>query len=41
MISQIFVKASDVFVLPSLWEGMPLAILEAQSTGAFTMRSIR
>ncbi|HGB9535922.1 TPA: glycosyltransferase family 4 protein [Escherichia coli] len=26
-------KASDVFVLPSLWEGMPLAILEAQSTG--------
>ncbi|MBB1481807.1 glycosyltransferase family 4 protein [Pseudoalteromonas sp. SG41-2] len=22
----------DVFVLPSLWEGMPLAILEAQST---------
>jgi glycosyltransferase involved in cell wall biosynthesis len=26
-------KALDVFVLPSLWEGMPLAILEAQSTG--------
>lgn len=26
-------KASDVFVLPSLWEGMPLAILEAQATG--------
>ncbi|ENE6617815.1 glycosyltransferase family 4 protein [Escherichia coli] len=26
-------KASDVFVLPSLWEGMLLAILEAQSTG--------
>lgn len=26
-------KASDVFVLPSRWEGMPLAILEAQSTG--------
>ena len=23
----------DVFILPSLWEGMPLAILEAQSTG--------
>ncbi|OCH04137.1 glycosyltransferase family 4 protein [Aliivibrio fischeri] len=25
-------KAFDVFVLPSLWEGMPLAILEAQAT---------
>ncbi len=25
--------ASDCFVLPSLWEGMPLAILEAQSSG--------
>lgn len=26
-------KSMDIFVLPSLWEGMPLAILEAQSTG--------
>ncbi|GKW41461.1 glycosyl transferase [Pectobacterium carotovorum subsp. carotovorum] len=26
-------KSFDIFVLPSLWEGMPLAILEAQSTG--------
>ncbi|TKF99457.1 glycosyltransferase family 4 protein [Vibrio sp. F13] len=25
--------ALDIFVLPSLWEGMPLAIIEAQSTG--------
>lgn len=28
-----YLSLSDVFVLPSLWEGMPLAILEAQSTG--------
>ncbi|HHR6405700.1 TPA: glycosyltransferase family 4 protein [Providencia alcalifaciens] len=26
-------NALDIFVLPSKWEGMPLAILEAQSTG--------
>lgn len=26
-------QASDIFVLPSRWEGMPLAILEAMSSG--------
>ncbi|SDK79247.1 Glycosyltransferase involved in cell wall bisynthesis [Franzmannia pantelleriensis] len=26
-------RASDMFVLPSRWEGMPLAILEAMATG--------
>ncbi|KOE84880.1 hypothetical protein ACS86_05695 [Vibrio alginolyticus] len=29
----------DIFVLPSLWEGMPLAILEAQSCGVPTIVS--
>ncbi len=28
-----YLKLSDVFVLPSLWEGMPLATLEAQAVG--------
>ena len=28
-----YLKASDVYVLPSKWEGMPLATLEAQAVG--------
>ncbi|WP_239739257.1 glycosyltransferase family 4 protein [Proteus penneri] len=30
--TEIILNALDIFVLPSKWEGMPLAILEAQST---------
>lgn len=30
--TELFLNTFDIFVLPSLWEGMPLAILEAQST---------
>ena len=31
--SERILKSFDIFTLPSLWEGMPLAILEAQATG--------
>ncbi|WP_338883820.1 glycosyltransferase family 4 protein [Xenorhabdus sp. TH1] len=31
--TEVFLNIFDVFVLPSLWEGMPLAILEAKSCG--------
>ena len=28
-----FLSAMDVFVFPSIWEGMPLSVIEAQASG--------
>lgn len=28
-----YLKASDIFILPSLWEGLPVSVIEAQCSG--------
>ena len=37
--TEVFYSALDYFIFPSLWEGMPLALLEAQASGLPAMIS--
>lgn len=36
-----FLSAMDVFVFPSIWEGMPLSVIEAQASGLLCLVSDR
>ena len=36
-----YLSAMDIFVFPSLWEGLPLSMIEAQSSGLFCCASNR
>ena len=36
-----YLQASDIFILPSLYEGLPVSLIEAQSTGCYCLCSDR